>query len=167
VTSGRWSAFRPLVRAALLSLLVVSTAACGAYHFPSEAPGGTGIVSGQVTIVPCAVMQPAPLPGSKPGIQPPCGARTLPGIEIDFSGNGSTVTTRTDSRGFYSVELASGTWKVTFNGYLRILSGPATVTVRAGTRVVANYVVDSGIRYAVGEPQPVNPGPPVGVPPPG
>ena len=33
--------------------------------------------------------------------------------------------------------------------YMRVISGPPVVTVKAGATVVADYVVDSGIRTAV------------------
>lgn len=154
------------MRAALVLLLVVATAACGAYRFPGENGAGNGTVSGQVTAVPCVVIQPVPPAGPKPAMQP-CTARPVPGIEIDFSGNGTTVSTRTDPKGFYAVELSAGTWKVSFNGYMRILSGPRTVTVSEGARVIANYLVDSGIRYPVANEPPTKLQPPQGAPAPG
>jgi hypothetical protein len=112
-------------------------------------------VSGHVTIRPCAPVEP---------VMKPCVARPASGIDINFSGNGTVLGTSTDSRGFYSIELASGTWKVSFKGYLRIISGPPAVTVSPGATVVADYVVDSGIRYAVSKEPSTNPHPPEGVP---
>ena len=144
MTSGQVAALGPLVKALLLCLLVLTTAACGVYRFPGGGPNGTGTVSGQVTAAPCAPIEAAPKT---------CLVRPMPDLEIDFSGQGGTVSTRTDARGSYSIELAAGTWKVSFPGYARIISGPPAVTVSAGATVVANYVVDSGIRY------PVNKGP--------
>jgi len=154
------------MRALLLFLLIVATAACGAYRFPGESPSATGTVSGHVMAVPCAPIQPAN--------QPPCAGRPVGGLEIDFTGNGVSVGTRTDSNGAYSAELAAGTWKVSFKSYMRIISGPPTVIVRAGSAVVADYLVDSGIRVpvssdsAIGAPlnkEPsTNPHPPEGVP---
>jgi len=47
------------------------------------------------------------------------------------------------------LELHGGKWAVAIKGYMRVISGPATVTVEAGGSVVANYVVDSGIRVPV------------------
>jgi hypothetical protein len=129
------------MRALILLLLMVATAACGAYHFPAETPAGTGTVSGHVTAVPCTPVEAAN--------QPPCTGRPVAGLEIDFTGNGAAVSTRTDSSGAYSVELAAGTWKVSFKSFLRIISGPPTVTVQAGSGVVVDYVVDSGIRVPV------------------
>jgi type 1 fimbria pilin len=146
----------PAVRAILLSVLVLATAACGAYRFPGGGGGdGTGTVSGQVTAVPCSPVEAAPKT---------CLVRPVPGIEIDFTGQGGTVSTKTDARGSYSIELVAGTWKVSFPGYARIIGGPLAVAVRAGATVVANYVVDSGIRYPVSKEPSTNPHPPEGVP---
>ena len=153
MTSGRWAAFDPPMRVFLLALVAVAVAACGAYRFPGETQPGTGMVSGQVTVVPCAPIQPA---------AQPCGIRPAAGIEIDFSGNGTTVITRTDPSGAYSVELAAGTWKVSFSNYMRIVKGPPVVTVSAGANVVANYVVDSGIRVPIAKEPSTNPLPPYG-----
>ena len=55
----------------------------------------------------------------------------------------------TGSNGYYSIGLAAGTWKVTIKSFMRIISGPPTVTVTAGSAVQADYVVDSGIRVPV------------------
>jgi hypothetical protein len=85
--------------------------------------------------------------------QAPCSGRPVAGLEIDFSGNGTAASTRTDSSGAYSVELAAGTWKVSFKSFLRIISGPPTVTVQAGSGVVADYLVDSGIRVPINSAQ--------------
>jgi len=140
----------------LLLLLVVLTVACGAYRFPGQTPSGTGTVSGRVTAVPCSPVEAANLP--------PCAGRPAAGLEIDFTGNGTAVGTRTDSSGAYSVELPAGTWKVSFKSYMRIISGPPTVKVQAGSSVVADYVVDSGIRVPVQQGTIPNPHPPEGVP---
>jgi len=133
----------------------VATAACGAYRFPGETTPGTGTVSGQVTAVPCFPVEQAN--------QPPC-ARPVAGVEIDFSGSGTTVGTQTDAKGFYSVTLAAGTWKVSvrLKTFMRIISGPPVVTVTAGSHVVADYVVDSGIRVPVAKEPSTNPHPPDG-----
>jgi Tfp pilus assembly protein PilV len=120
---------------------MVATAACGAYHFPAETPSGTGTVSGHVTAVPCTPVETAN--------QPPCVGRPVAGLVITFNGNGAAVTTQTDSSGAYSVDLAAGTWKVNFKTLMRIISGPATVTVQAGSSAVVDYVVDSGIRVPI------------------
>lgn len=128
------------VRLVLLALLVTATVACGSYRFPAESSPGTGTVSGQVTEVPCAPVEPA---------SQPCGSRPVSGVEMDFSGNGTTVSTRTGTDGTYSVQLAAGTWKVRVKTYMRIISGPPTVAVTAGGQVVSNYILDSGIRVPV------------------
>jgi len=129
------------MRGGLLSLLVVLIVACGAYRFPGQTPSGTGTVSGHATVVPCSPVEAANLP--------PCAGRPAAGLEIDFNGNGTVVSTRTDSSGAYSVELPAGTWKVSFKTYMRIISGPPTVKVQAGSSLVADYVLDSGIRVPI------------------
>src|SRR5258708_5396581 len=144
------------MRAVLLSLLVVLIVACGAYRFPGETPSRTGTVSGHVTVVPGSPVQAANLP--------PCGGRPAAGLEIDFTGNGTAVGTRTDSSGAYSVELSAGTWKVSFKSFMRIISGPPTVKVQAGSSVVADYVVDSGIRVPIAKELSQTPTLPRGVP---
>jgi hypothetical protein len=85
--------------------------------------------------------------------QPTCTGRAVGGLEIDFTGNGTAVSTQTDSSGAYSVELAAGTWKVSIKSYMRIISGPTTVTVQAGSSVVADYLVESGIRVPINSSQ--------------
>jgi len=129
------------MRTVLVVLLAMATVACGAYRFPGGSQAGTGTVSGRVTAVPCAPVEQA---GQV------CAGRPVPGLEIDFSGNGASVSTRTGSGGDYSIELAAGTWKVTLRSYERIISGPPAVTVTAGANVVADYVIDSGIRVPAG-----------------
>jgi hypothetical protein len=141
VTSGRGPAFGLVVRVILVAVLVLATAACAGYRFPGGTAGGIGTVSGQVTTVPCGPVQPAD--------KQQCTGKPVGGIEIDFSGDGRTVGTRTDSNGYYSVELPSGTWKVTVKGYLRIISGPPAVTLSPGAHLLANYVVGPGILVPV------------------
>ncbi len=143
------------MRAVVVLLLIAATAACGAYRFPSESPSATGTVTGHVMAVPCAPVQPAN--------QPPCAGRPVPGLEIDFAGNGTAVSTRTDSSGAYSIQLPAGTWKVSFKTFMRIVSGPPTVTVQAGSSVVADYLVDSGIRVPIAKEPSQSPTLPVGV----
>ena len=154
VTYAGRPAFRPSMRSLLIALLLLATAACGAYRFPGEAATGTGTVSGHVVAVPCSPVA---------QVQPDCAGRPVAGVQIDFIGGDSTVSTRTNPNGDYSVELAAGTWKVSFKGYMRIISGPASVTVKAGSKAVANYVVDSGIRVPI-QPPSTNPLPPKGAP---
>jgi hypothetical protein len=129
------------MKAVVLLLLIAATAACGSYRFPGESPSASGTVSGHVVAVPCSPVESAN--------QPPCTGRPMAGLEIDFTGNGTAVSTRTDSSGAYSVDLSAGTWKVSFKTFMRIVSGPPTVTIQAGSSLVADYVVDSGIRVPV------------------
>jgi len=123
--------------------LLAVTAACGAYQFPGGSGAQTGHVSGTVMVYPCA-------PVEQQG--QPCKFTYGAGLQIVFTNGSSVVTTSVDANASYSIDLAAGTWKVSFKGIARIISGPATVTVPAGGSVVANYQVDSGIRA---------PGPPI------
>jgi hypothetical protein len=145
VTYGGWWTLGLEMRALVLLLLMVATAACGVYRFPGASPSATGSVTGHVMAVPCSPVEAAN--------QPTCTGRPVGGLEIDFTGNGAAVSTRTDSSGAYSIELAAGTWKVSFKSFMRIISGPATVTVQAGSSVVADYLVDSGIRVPINSSQ--------------
>jgi hypothetical protein len=141
VTSDGLPAFCNSMRNAILgAALMLLTAACGAYVFPGSSQGGPGTVTGTVTAVPCAPVE---------SNANPCTGRPVSGIEINFSNGSTTSRTVTDSKGSYSIELNSGAWKVAFKGVMRLISGPPTVTVSSGARVVANYVVDSGIRVPV------------------
>lgn len=125
----------------ILAALVLATAACGAYQFPGATPsGGTGTVSGHVIAVPCAPIEPGA--GA-------CARRFVTGLEVDFSDAGQRAAAVTDTQGAYSIDLPAGTWKVTLKTYMRVVSGPAVVTVAAGSNVVADYVLDTGIRVPV------------------
>jgi hypothetical protein len=126
--------------AILGAALILLTAACGAYAFPGSSQDAVGTVSGTVMAVPCAPVE--------SGLNP-CVGRPASGLEIDFSNGGTLSRTVTDSKGAYSIDLKPGTWKVVFTGVMRLISGPTTVTVSSGAKVVANYVVDSGIRVPV------------------
>jgi hypothetical protein len=133
-----------IVVALVVAALAVSVAACGAYRFPSGPAAQTGTVTGQVIAIPCA-------PVENPETQ--CKGRPVPGLELVFAGAaGAVATARTDDSGSYAVQLAAGTWTVSMKGYLRIISGPQQVTVRAGETTVADYVVDSGIRLPATSP---------------
>ena len=125
------------MRLAFLAVVLVVVAACGAYHFPGGGTSQTGHASGQVLVYPCG-----------PVMQQGQACRGLPGraIPIIFVSGSETVTATTDSSGDYAIDLPAGTWKVTFKGIMRIISGPNPITVPAGGSVVADYVVDSGIR---------------------
>ncbi|HSP10372.1 MAG TPA: hypothetical protein VLU92_12345 [Candidatus Dormibacteraeota bacterium] len=125
----------------LLAALVLVTAGCGAYQFPgSTPPTGTGKVTGVVTAVPCAPVQPA---------GDPCARRFVAGVEVNFSDGRTSTAAVTDSRGAYSIDLPPGTWRVTLKTYMRIISGPTSLTVAAGSHVVADFVLDTGIRVPV------------------
>jgi hypothetical protein len=126
------------MKRALIVVILAATAACGSYHLPGTT-GGTGTVSGSVTVVPCGPVQPA---------DKACAGR-FAGLELDFSSGGTTVSTTTDSNGNYTVNLAAGTWNVSVVKLTRIVSGPRSITVHAGDSIVANYIVDSGIRVPV------------------
>ena len=114
-------------------------AGCAGYSFPGGSSAGTGTVTGQVLAVPCA-------PVEKVGS--PCQWRPVANSDVVFTSEAShdVVTTRTDSSGNYSVQLVGGKWDVAFKGVMRIISGPTSVTVEPGKTLVANYLVDSGIR---------------------
>ena len=97
-----------------------------------------------------------PYPAAQPALECPadpnggvgaCGQRPVPGIQLFFS-DGTTYATKTDSSGFYSIDLPAGTWTVGTRGIMRIISGPQPVVVRPGDRISANYLIDTGIRTA-------------------
>jgi hypothetical protein len=161
------------MRNALLAAMLAATVACGAYQFPG--PGnGSGTVSGQVIATFCApvgpAVQPCILPGPAPAsdcvpknpIGPACGGRPIPGLELFFTKGNTTHSAKTDAAGNYSIELPSGTWSVNTHSIMRIINGPQSLVVRAGAGIVANYVVDTGIRAAAqtgsatGAPTPVH-----------
>jgi len=123
--------------------------ACAGYRFPGGPAPGTGTVSGQVTVVPCAPVERA---------DARCQGKPVSNIALIFtSSSHEQVVAQTDSAGNYSVELKPGKWAVAIKGYIRVISGPSTVTVEAGGSVVANYVVDSGIRLPAPGAGPVSP----------
>ncbi len=124
--------------------LVLLTAACGAYHFPGNSPSPspeTAHLSGIVRSVPCAPVEQA---GST------CAGRPVASLEIDYVA-GNTVDSRagTNSSGMYAVDLRPGTYEVKLVTYMRVISGPTKLTLGAGTRTVANYMLDNGIRVPV------------------
>jgi hypothetical protein len=159
VTSANRAAFCLEMRNALLVVVLVATAACGAYQFPG--PGnGSGTVSGQVIATPCGpvgpAVQPCILPGQAPGSDcvpkspsgTACGERPIPGLALFFTKGDTTLGTKTNSGGNYSIELPSGTWSINTRGIMRIIRGPQSLVVTAGAAIVADYVVDTGIRAA-------------------
>lgn len=143
------------MRNSLLVVILVLTAACGAYHFPGPAQG-SGTVSGRLVGTPCVPVQPAaqdqacpPRPVAdcvKGPNGPGCSGWPMPNRELVFTNGSTSLTAQTDSAGSYSIELPAGTWAVNTNNYLRIISGPRTLVVNPGDSIIANYVVDSGIR---------------------
>jgi hypothetical protein len=124
----------------MIALVLLATAACSAYHFPGNPTAGTGTVSGQVIVVPCGALESA---------DQPCAAKPFSGLELDFTKGTTTVAATTGPGGNYSVELAEGRWTVSAKQIMRIVKGPGTITVHAGDRIVANFVVDSGIRVPI------------------
>lgn len=126
----------------LVALVAATTAlaACAGYAFPGGfSSAGTGTVAGRVLAVPCAPIERAGTP---------CQGRPVTSADITFTSEAThdAVTTRTDSAGNYSVQLAGGAWGVSFKGVMRLISGPKSVVVQPGKTLIANFVVDSGIR---------------------
>src|SRR5207244_7396240 len=76
--------------------------------------------------------------------------RPVASLEIDYVA-GNTVDSRvvTNSSGMYAVDLRPGTYEVKLVTYMRVISGPTKLTLGAGTRTVANYMLDNGIRVPV------------------
>jgi hypothetical protein len=127
-----------------LLLVTAMTAACGAYTFPGGAASPTpttGTVSGHVLAVPCAPVE---------QVGSPCAGKPVAGVEIDYI-DGARVGGRTitDAGGNYSIELEPGTYTVVFKSFMRVVNGPTKITIAAGSNLVANYIVDSGIRAPV------------------
>jgi hypothetical protein len=142
VTREHRPAFSISVMRALIAVaLLLATCACGAYQFPGASPApspGGGNVSGRALAVPCAPVEKA---GST------CAGRPVPKLELDYvKGDAVAASTVTDSGGSYVVSLAAGTYVVSLKTYMRVISGPLTLTVGPGSSLVANYILDSGIR---------------------
>jgi hypothetical protein len=129
---------------ALLAALVLSVCACGAYWFPGGEPSptpATGTVSGRVIAVPCGPVEQAGAP---------CAGRPVPQLEIDYlAGTTVEATTHTDASGRYVVALRPGAYTVRMKTYMRVISGPVNLTVGPGSSIVADYVLDTGIRLPV------------------
>ena len=129
------------MRNLLVAGLVLVSAACGSYRFPGDSTSpspATAHVAGMVRSVPCAPVEQA---GTT------CAGRPVGSLEIDYM-VGSTVVQRavTDSKGAYSIDLKPGTYAVQFKTYMRVISGPTKLNLDAGSRTVADYVLDNGIR---------------------
>ncbi|HET7338925.1 MAG TPA: hypothetical protein VFK22_05205 [Candidatus Dormibacteraeota bacterium] len=144
VTRDRSQTFEYLMRAWLIAAVLVAATGCGAYQFPgagSSPSPAAGTVSGRVLAVPCAPVE---------QLSSPCAGRPVPKLELDYVAGGSVVGSAiTDSSGYYSVTVKPGSYQVKLKTYMRVLSGPLTVSVASGANVVANYVLDSGIRMPV------------------
>jgi hypothetical protein len=137
-----------VVRIALLVGLLIATAACGSYRFPGPAHE-TGTVHGQVTSSSCAGPCPATLVPCPPQpATPACGQRPMVGLGLVFTKGNTSFVAKTDSDGAYSINLPVGTWSVTAATVARIISGPQTLEVQPGTTIVADFIVDTGIRAA-------------------
>jgi len=130
-------AFGISMKTILLGALLLLTATCGAYQFPASPSPHTGTVSGRVIVFPCGPVEPA---GST------CAGRPAAGLEIDFVNGKVVQSTMTDQNGNYSIKLSPATYQVQFKSYMQLVRGPKSVTVTADSNIVANYVLDSGIR---------------------
>ena len=151
VTCGRRVALGLLMRNVLLAALVLVTAACGAYQYPGASPSPTGTVTGTVSVMPCGPVQVVPpvQSGQPQDSSVPCRMSPAAGVVMNFASGDRVTSTLADANGRYRIELPEGTYKVSAKGYMRILSGPAAVTVKAGSTVTADYLLDSGIRRPV------------------
>jgi hypothetical protein len=125
----------------LVAGMLFVTAACGAYQFPGGGPSpspATGTVSGRVVAVPCAPVEPA---------ASTCAGRPVGNLELDYMVRDRVVRQAvTGANGEYAVDLDPGSYTVRIKTYLRVLSGPLNIVVAAGSNLVANYTLDSGIR---------------------
>jgi hypothetical protein len=136
------------MRIALLAGLLIATAACGNYRYPAPV-NETGTVHGQVTSSSCVGPCPANIALCPPQpASPGCGQRPMVGLGLIFTKGNISFVAKTDSAGAYSINLPVGTWSVTAATTARIISGPQTLEVKAGTSIVADFIVDTGIRAA-------------------
>jgi hypothetical protein len=143
------------MRIALLVGLLIATAACGGYRFPGPA-NETGTVHGLVTASGCggpvqrdsrpcpATLVPCPPAASAST----CGQQPFSGLGLIFTNGNTSFVAKTDSAGAYSINLPVGTWSVATAPIARIVSGPQTLEVKAGTSIVADFIVDTGMRAA-------------------
>jgi hypothetical protein len=143
------------MRIALLVGVLLATAACGGYSFPGPA-SETGTVHGQVTAAGCGgPIQPDARPcPAIPIACPPdasglaCGQRPISGLGLVFTKGNTSFVAKTDSAGAYTIDLPVGTWSVTTATFTRVISGPQTLEVKAGMSIVADFIVDNGMRAA-------------------
>src|SRR3979409_1636133 len=99
------------MKTALLVVIVLATASCGAYRFPGTG-NGSGTVSGQVIATPCGPVGPAAQPclpepapdrmQNGPG-GPPCGARPIAGLGLLFASGSTSRIAKTELGGNYSI----------------------------------------------------------------
>jgi hypothetical protein len=94
-----------------------------------------------VLSVPCSPVEPA---GKA------CAGRPVPNLEIDYL-QGSAVVAKavTNASGTYVIDLRPGRYDVALQTYMRVISGPTRLSLAAGTKTVADYVLDNGIRAPV------------------
>jgi hypothetical protein len=129
------------MRALIAVALLLAACACGVYQFPGASPApstGSGTVSGRVLAVPCSPVEQA---GTE------CAGRPVAKLELDYvKGGVVAAATVTDSGGSYLVSLQPGSYDVRLKTYMRVISGPLKIAVAPGSGLVANYLLDSGIR---------------------
>jgi hypothetical protein len=135
------------MRIALLVGLLIGTVACGNYRYP-EPVNETGTVHGLVTSSSCFGPCPMDLACPPQPASPACEQRPMVGLGLVFAKGNINFVAKTDSAGAYSINLPVGTWSVTTAAIARIISGPQTLEVKAGTSIVADFIVDTGIRAA-------------------
>jgi hypothetical protein len=143
------------MRIALLVGLLIATAACGDYRFPGPV-NETGTVHGLVTASGCGGpvqpdARPCPatlVPCSPQAAGPTCGQQPISGLALIFTKGNTSFVAKTDSAGAYSINLPVGTWSVATAPIARIIGGPQTLEVKAATSIVADFIVDTGMRAA-------------------
>src|ERR1700740_207899 len=98
-----------MAAAASIVVALALIAACGSYHFPGGSTTGTGTVTGQVLVVPCAPVE---------KVDSPCAGRLVANLDFTFTSDSThqQVDVRTDPGGNYTVELTAGSWSVGFKG---------------------------------------------------
>lgn len=132
------------MRIILLGALLVLAAACGGYQFPASPSSQTGTVSGRVIFFPCGPVE---------SEASTCAGRPAAGLEVDFVDGKVVQSAMTDQNGNYSIQMHPATYEVQFKNHIRIIKGPKSVTVTADSKIVADYVLDSGIRLQPGPQQ--------------
>ena len=121
-------------RAFLLTLVAGLLAGCTLNPVAST----TGTVAGHIYGSPGC---PATVQGTN------CPPLLMGNLTVTFiATDGSSQVARTDLSGAYSIKLAPGSWQVRMRPDTRLLNGPTQVEVRAGTRTVADFTIDSRIR---------------------